>query len=185
LCEIERFGHPLAIAFTLSALFYYVEMRKVANDRIRKVMEIHRVALNNNRQKLSNIVTGGSDASLSKTIVDITRIIRQKRSRERFLAEDLSVFLLLEMTVLLWFFRYSIARINISVHIFAWTSTIVSLGALIYAGYIDGKLNCGIMTLILIISFYSVVWNIWIYFGYIPAIEWLIRYFDALFSRIS
>jgi molecular chaperone IbpA len=267
-CEIEHFGHPLAIAFTLSALFYYVELRKVANARTTEILANHRTALSNNRQGLSNIITGRPDASLSQIIMTIRKNMGQKRryppyniektgentyrltmavagfsadevdvtayddwllvtgkaktedENGRFLhrgiaprafeqwfsfadhfkvvsaslvngmlhiylvhvpdkAKPLKIALLLIMVLWLWYLLFSISRIRISVHINAWMSTIVSLGALIYAGYYyPGELDCVVMTIILFLSFFSVAWNIWIYFGYIPAIDRAIRYSD-------
>jgi hypothetical protein len=184
-CEIERFGHPLAIAFTLSALFYYVELRKEASKWTSKVLENHREELAKNRERLSSVILGVPDARWPRLITALKAKVAERKSRRIFLAEDFDVVLLLG-SIALWLgiFKFRILGTRVSVHTNAWTSTIVSLGALIYAGYVPGEISCGIMTLILVLSFYSIAWNLWIFFVYLPILDFLIRRSDKLVEAL-
>ena len=45
MCEIERFDSPLDIAFSLSAVFYYLELRSIARERTQAALVGHELAL--------------------------------------------------------------------------------------------------------------------------------------------
>ena len=42
--KIEHFGHALALAFGLSAVLYYIELREIAEARLKIVLDAHKEA---------------------------------------------------------------------------------------------------------------------------------------------
>ena len=50
---IEDFGHVLAIAFTLSAIFYYVELRELAIERLKQTLDAFETAIGRAEEKLN------------------------------------------------------------------------------------------------------------------------------------
>lgn len=62
MCKIADFSGPLEIAFGLSAVFYYLELRSLAEDRTRAALTGHDQAIDRNIKQLID--------RLIKTVVD-------------------------------------------------------------------------------------------------------------------
>ncbi|WP_128931937.1 hypothetical protein [Bradyrhizobium zhanjiangense] len=170
-CSIEHFGHVLAIAFSVSAILYYIELRELITKRREEAVAIHEAArkaankewadelVQNIRKDMDNARAANRPWMLTPT---------REPSEEELKNESrlLSRMLLLDYSgTLLRAFPFITTAL-------VFLSTATSLGALLVAGYYpEAQPGCSYMTFILAISFASIVWNVLVYWIYIPKIS--------------
>lgn len=175
-CSIEHFGHVLAIAFSVSAILYYIELRELIAKRREEAVAVHEAAQNAATKEWAG-------AFLRKTKQDMDNARATNRpwiltptselSKQELKTESnvLSRMLLLHYSgAILKTFPFITTALVL-------LSTTTSLGALLVAGYYpEATLGCGYMTVILAISFASIIWNILVYWIYVPKItSWIGR----------
>jgi hypothetical protein len=167
---IEHFGHALEIAFTLSALFYYQELRDLAEDRLRRTIDAYQSGMTSAVDQYKKTIVESVQASARHPRGGILAIARdpewlakekEKIDRRRDKALGSSVI-----------HSYVLVALHLSSYlttILVAISTTCSLGALIYSGY-NPNLDIGwkLMTLILILSYSSISWNLFFYVLLLP-----------------
>ena len=166
MCLIEDFGHPLEIAFSLSAVFYYVEMRATADERVRAALATHEAAERTAQREYRGVLR-----DTLKTEITRETVLGLPRRAIPFLTSNALRRELASMTalVLLPASRRMVMASRYLTPVFAFLSTAFSLGPLLFAGFqphyeIDGRW----MALILFVAYLSILWNIAIYAIYIP-----------------
>lgn len=175
-CSIEHFGHVLAIAFSVSAILYYIELRELITKRREEAVAIHEAAQNAANKEWA-------DAFLQKTKQDMDNaraanrswiLTPTSKSSEQELKTESKV---LSKMLLLHYSGAILKAFPFITTAFVLLSTGTSLGALLVAGYDpDAHLGCRHMTVILFISFASIIWNVLVYWIYIPRItSWIGR----------
>lgn len=163
MCKVENFGHLLAIAFSLSAIFYYLEMRSLAEDRLKTTSAIHDAAKRSAYKRLS--------AALRLMIWPFSFDVEETENSDGRVVKPFIV------TIIVFISKGAIYIGGKLTVLFVVTSTFSSLGGLIYAGYYpDSRIGCGWMTTILVVSYISIIWNLLVYVLYIPAANHIIRH---------
>jgi hypothetical protein len=172
--QIEHFGHVFAIAFGLSAIFYYIELREVAEERIKETLEVLAGSLGFAEQAVKDKIRQLLYASFSEGMLSL-----KPRSKE--LKEKLEKLRLEQKHVTWRYHLLDLASIMIvfshfATHAFAILSTAVSLGALIHAGF-DPEYKFGLWSIItmLILSFASIIWSLSFYVVVLPILK--LRFF--------
>jgi hypothetical protein len=168
-CEIERFDSPLDIAFSLSAVFYYLELRSIARERTQAALVGHELAL---RTEIGRFISAVVDAVINMA----SSLIYSGNFYDNFLSNFGRLAWLGLKIGILFVLRGILKLSSVLVHVFALLSSVVSLGTLIYSGYYKNEIDCRLMTVILCLSFTSIFWNILVYFIYIPLATRLLRH---------
>jgi hypothetical protein len=164
--KIEDFGHVLAIAFSVSAIFYFVDFRERAIESFEEALVALRSARLSAEQKFKDAVGEqiGADRgrmfSLAPRTEEVKKRLAVLEQRQR------------SATVrwgLLGFLASIIAYSHITTNFLAVLSTGISLGSLIYSGFHPHDCyGWTTITLILVLSFLSIVWNVGLYLILMP-----------------
>ncbi|MFH0299810.1 hypothetical protein AAFX91_21765 [Bradyrhizobium sp. 31Argb] len=169
--RIEHFAPVFEIAFTLSALFYYVELREVAVERLRDALDTIAAAQTSAEQAIkdrirdlikTDIPPGGMLSLSSRTKEVDAKLSDLESEKER---------VMLQWIFLRWASRM-IAYCNLTTHALAVLSTVVSLGALVYSGF-DPHRDFGWqdITILLAMSYASITWNLLFYMLALPGLN--------------
>jgi hypothetical protein len=166
--RIENFGHVLAIAFGLSAVFYYIELREVAEERIKQALKTYEDAQRTADRTFLDAAFDQIKADMNRPNW-LTLAPRPKQTEQKL--DDLervkiqALFQSLQFWLVLKFLRYSHA----ATRILTLLSTTVSLGSLVYSGfYPDEYFGWRYITLILLVSFSSIGWYLCLYLVAVP-----------------
>jgi hypothetical protein len=175
-CSIEHFSDLLAIAFSVGAIFYYIDLREIAEKRRKAALMIHDAA-----QRTANLEIGR--AILDKITSDMQTARKRgeswltARTPPATAQQRNAMNAGLNKGLLSDFSKASVISLSYLTHAFAVLSTATSLGTLLFSAYYPDKreLDCKWMTVILVASYASIIWNLLFYFIYIPAVTSLIR----------
>jgi hypothetical protein len=183
--KIEDFGHALAIAFGLSAAFYYIELREIAEDRLKgvfaKLVQAHQIADKEYRDAIYAELKAQMSGSNWWTF-------RKKSQKERDILEAYKHATALEKRrfSLLQFATMAVLFSHEMTGIVTLTSTAVSLGSLIYSGYCpDETFGWKFITFILFLSFLAIIWYICFYVIAIPRLSDAVERFLASAAAVA
>jgi len=162
--RLEHFGHVLAIAFSVSAIFYYVDFREQAIQRFGSALSALKVATNMAEQAAKDAILNhiradrpGEMFRLSARTKEETEALAIRKSKQ-------------DAEMARWAFLGLVGSMisysHVATHSFAALSTSASLGFLIYAGF-DPEAHFSLTGIIsvLALSFASIIWNLGFY-GY-------------------
>jgi hypothetical protein len=168
--RIEHFGHVLEIAFSVSAIFYYFELRELAEDRLRRAIDAYQSAVALATEQFKGTIPEGVRASAKNPYGGLLAIRRDPLWLQREKAQiqargDKALTSSLIDSSVLMILRWTPYLTSTLVVI----STTCSLGALIYSGFNpDLEIGWKLMTLVLVLSYSSISWNLIFYVLLLP-----------------
>jgi hypothetical protein len=175
MCKISNFSSPLEIAFGLSAVFYYLELRSIAEKRTNAALTRNDAALTASMQAFIVMII----ETVSESAISIATSLAAAGLGGIFVGSTLPkvgrlIFHALKIAVL-YVSLLILKSTRYFVHILVLCSVTASLGSLIYSGYYpEETLNCSKMTQVILASYLSISWNLIVYFIYIPIITRLV-----------
>jgi hypothetical protein len=179
MCNIEHFGHLLAIAFSVSAIFYYVDMRKTVERSLKDALTVHDTALRKTDSDwragfLNEIFATAYEKDVNGELrrvpggpLSFRRPSNEAKKREAQWHYYLTSAVAYNSYVK--FSRAVLARSLLVTNVLVVISTASSMSALIVSGYYpELKIGCGWATVILVLSYVSITWNILFFLFLIP-----------------
>lgn len=168
--SIEHFGHVLAIAFSVSAIFYYVELRELAEDRLRRAIDAYQSAVALADDQFKETILEDFEASTMHPHGGILALrpdppwLAKKKATIQERGNKALTSSLIDSSLLM-ILRWTPYLTSTLVVI----STTCSLGALIYSGFNpDLEIGWKLMTLVLVLSYSSISWNLIFYVLLLP-----------------
>jgi hypothetical protein len=166
----EDFGHVFAIAFGLSAIFYYAELSEVAYKRWTKVLlllaDADKTLTEIRKREIMKQIEADFAGGMFRILKPLPMHLQQEIARSRKTMNTATL-----KSALLSFLYYFVFVSHLLTHLLAWISAFVSLVVLLNSGFHPNKeFGLSAMVAFLLLSFSSIIWTLGFYGIFLPII---------------
>lgn len=171
--KIEDFGHVFAIAFGLSAIFYYAELSEATYRRWTRVLlllaDADKTASDARKLEIMEQVKIDMAGGLLRW-GPLPTELRERLTKSRNALKKAKI-----RSYLISALIYAVFLSHIFTHILAWISALVSLVALLHSGFHPNmEFSARGITALLLLSFASIVWTFGFYGILLPIVTALV-----------